>query len=667
MVLTRAGSVAMSSEPSSTSGSVTAGTIPPPVTTTAPMPTIPVTATVSSIAPSVQEFMNLAQDISVIANDSDVSNSTIHTPNWSSVTARNVHEEIRQSRQSTQRQENAASINPDLQRIIEHAIELAQVDFRREEEERFRRYIPEIVHATVRSMTGRQVQSEHNSNQAPAADHMPTPPATSQPYVERTTGDNQSQGRYWPQPRTAQQQNSVQPQHTSLPNMFQPRHDTVPPHSVSTPQHSDGAQMPIVAPVTAPASTSGHQQIFTGTQQQPNMSHQQQIADGNVHQQHNVLALQLPQHQPQVPYSVQQQPWSSVGQQRQQNYLTIQPALQNIGPPQQPGAATLQPHYTQQSSGLPRQSNFGNSQPAEFQQQAAIHSMAPRDVYQGTQGHTNMDAAAAESRNFEYRRVDVSKWGLKFDGVSRNLSAEDFIFRVDELRQDYRCTHADVFRGFHHLLTGQALDWYWLHRKVGQISSWPDLKDCFLRQFRRFESEFQIQKKIMDRRQLPQESFESFYNDVIRLRNQQRSPYTDTDLVEIMKSNLKHSLAQLVFPLKIYGLAQFVEEVKKAENLLYNQKQTFPPRSYAPQRVNEIEYDEEMPDFEIEVDAMGFSHYKCWNCQQTGHSFVDCSLPRRLFCWRCGRDNVATRHCPKCQGNLARNSSQTGGARSTPV
>lgn len=52
-----------------------------------------------------------------------------------------------------------------------------------------------------------------------------------------------------------------------------------------------------------------------------------------------------------------------------------------------------------------------------------------------------------------------------------------------------------------------------------------------------------------DLRQQPQETFEDFFKAVVKLRNQQRVPYSEQDLVEIMRL-----IAALIFPLKISGL-----------------------------------------------------------------------------------------------------------------
>uniref|UniRef100_T1PLK3 Retrotransposon gag protein n=1 Tax=Musca domestica TaxID=7370 RepID=T1PLK3_MUSDO len=263
-------------------------------------------------------------------------------------------------------------------------------------------------------------------------------------------------------------------------------------------------------------------------------------------------------------------------------------------------------------------------------------------------------------------RFNLAKWGVSFDGTDRTMSVQEFIFRVGELKKDYNCPDEVLITKFHQLLEKPALDWYWNHRKLVQFRTWKELESALLAQYQRFENEFQLQMQILNRRQLPQENFEEFYNDVLRLRTQQKSPYREHEIVEIMRGNLKPSLAQMIFSAQISSLGDFYRQVKKAENLVWSQRQQ---RYNTPQKVHEIDWQmEEEPRGEIEVDAVTMtSKYKCWNCGVVGHSWMECREPRKIFCYRCGLEDVTVPDCPKCQGNRPRNPPQSGQVRSTPV
>ncbi|XP_061396726.1 uncharacterized protein LOC133332344 [Musca vetustissima] len=259
-------------------------------------------------------------------------------------------------------------------------------------------------------------------------------------------------------------------------------------------------------------------------------------------------------------------------------------------------------------------------------------------------------------------RFNLAKWGVSFDGTDKTMSVQEFIFRVGELKKDYNCPDEVLITKFHQLLEKPALDWYWNHRKLVQFRTWKELESALLAQYQRFENEFQLQMQILNRRQLPHENFEDFYNDVLRLRTQQKSPYREHEIVEIMRGNLKPSLAQMIFSAQINSLGDFYRQVKKAENLVWTQRQQ---RYNTPQKVHELEWQmEEEPRGDIEVDAVTMtSKYKCWNCGVMGHSWMECREPRKIFCYRCGQEGVTVPDCPKCQGNRHRNPPQSGQAR----
>ncbi|XP_065364507.1 uncharacterized protein LOC135957649 [Calliphora vicina] len=266
-------------------------------------------------------------------------------------------------------------------------------------------------------------------------------------------------------------------------------------------------------------------------------------------------------------------------------------------------------------------------------------------------------------------KFKLAKWGVKFDGTNKTMNVQEFIFRVGALRRDYSCSDDEILRTFHLLLEGPALDWYWDYRKMVHINTWEELEKALLAQYRRFEQEHEVQMKILNRRQLPQEAFDDFYNAVIKLRNQQQHPYAEEQLVEIMRGNLKPSLAQMMFSMRLKTLSEFGREVRRAENLIANQRQLY-QRANVTHRVNELVCeDEDLSLIDLEIDGIrSTSHYTCWNCKVVGHSFVDCPEPiNRQFCFRCGKDNVVAPKCPKCQGNRFRNPSQTGETRSTEV
>lgn len=330
-----------------------------------------------------------------------------------------------------------------------------------------------------------------------------------------------------------------------------------------------------------------------------------------------------------------------------------------VAPNQAVGTPPLAPPVERQFNPEPAWVN-----PEQRQQQSFVSPEGNQAMHDYEQ---SFRTRAPRPMNPSYNRKPfVERWGIKFDGTCKTMSAEDFVFRVETLQRDYNCSENEILTDFHHLLTGEALDWYWLERQHEQINRWGDLRNMILRRYRRFESDFEVQRKIMDRRQLPQESFEDYCNAILKLYNQQRQKISEDDLVEMMKCNLRPALAQLVFPIRMFGLSHFRIECRKAETLLQSQRQAFNQRQYVP-RVNELDYTEpDEPNMEVHAISNN-PKYVCWNCRQQGHGFMECpAQDRRLFCFKCGFDNTTSPKCPRCSGNKRSDPTKAGEARPKP-
>lgn len=262
--------------------------------------------------------------------------------------------------------------------------------------------------------------------------------------------------------------------------------------------------------------------------------------------------------------------------------------------------------------------------------------------------------------------LQLEKWGLKFDGSTKSTSVEDFVFRVESLREDYNCPWSTLMKGFHHLVTGDAYEWFWSFRQQNPYCEWNQLKYHLIRKFRRFQSDFEIQRKIMERRQQPSESSDNYLAEIVKLKNQMRFQVPEDELVRIIKDNLKDGISQLVFSMDIHTISQLLEECRRAECNIAKRAPYRQIPNY--RRVNELEFENYQPEedcFQIEAirhpTTTQIKQLTCWNCKEVGHSFVDCTVAQRnLFCYRCGFDNVITPKCPRCLGNQSKNMQKTG-------
>lgn len=265
-------------------------------------------------------------------------------------------------------------------------------------------------------------------------------------------------------------------------------------------------------------------------------------------------------------------------------------------------------------------------------------------------------------QNNNYQNHGIDKWGLEFDGTNKTPSVEDFVFRVETLQAYFRVSWADILKNMHHFLRKAAHDWLWDYRRMNpNVNDWFSFKRALVKYFHKYESDFEIQRKILDRRQQHNESFDEFCNSVLHLRNQQNNPIPEQDLVDIMKGNLKPAMMQLLFAVRPIGFDHFRAEARRAENMLNNQRSLNP--RFHNRQVNELVYDPAEVEEEIlEISAINKERVLvCWNCKQNGHTFVDCPVEqRRIFCYRCGLENVVSPKCPMCAGNRSVNGPRSG-------
>lgn len=79
--------------------------------------------------------------------------------------------------------------------------------------------------------------------------------------------------------------------------------------------------------------------------------------------------------------------------------------------------------------------------------------------------------------------------------------------------------------------------------------------------------------EILKRQQLLHLTFDEFYNSLLKLGTLQKSPYQEHEMVQIMRNNLRASLAKMIFSAPIRNLGEFSRQVKMTEHLILDQMQ----------------------------------------------------------------------------------------------
>lgn len=302
-------------------------------------------------------------------------------------------------------------------------------------------------------------------------------------------------------------------------------------------------------------------------------------------------------------------------------------------------------------------------------------------------GHRNSHNSGSPIKNF----------GLYFDGS--NMSFSCFLERVEELRISRGYTKDQLLNSAPEIFRNEALSWFRSVRR--DVGNWDDLLSKMRRVFLPSDYDLQLWRQLEKRTQHPDEKVVFYIATIQNYFNKFNSPPSEIDRVAFIRRNLlpafQTALAmrdigswrRIASVNELIDACQVIEEANlSASNyqpppttmrnplepeLLFRRAPTHPrvaeislphvseesshkfwvhssanlPSALAPTHV-----------FQTPVEAVQLSKnvgIKCWNCGKVGHRQQNCSEPRRLHCFKCGKPDVTVRSCPSCSGNQESN------------
>lgn len=283
--------------------------------------------------------------------------------------------------------------------------------------------------------------------------------------------------------------------------------------------------------------------------------------------------------------------------------------------------------------------------------------------------HQPANQPQAYSSNNEINKFRVERFGLKFNGNPNHLAIEDFVVRLEHLQRQYSIPWSEILRDFHLLVSDTALEWYWLEVCGNNVLNWPALKHALLLQYRNPQTSFERIRELMERRQQVGEGLDSYFHALNKLRSRLEQPIAEYDFIKIAKKNLRGSIGRMVFAMDVSSVEQLRIACHEAErNFPKRDSRPIPPSSRMQRNVNEIYrppedyFVDNLPQENEEVAAV--DSFICWNCGETGHTFMDCeSEQRNIFCYRCGKPDVISPKCSCRQGNLRKSDGKAGNRR----
>lgn len=295
----------------------------------------------------------------------------------------------------------------------------------------------------------------------------------------------------------------------------------------------------------------------------------------------------------------------------------------------------------------------------------------------------------------------MDKWPLRFGGTPKDLPVDEFLFRVETLARLSNVSQAALTLGLHQLLVGAASSWYWVFIRNQPNATWAQIREALVIAFQSNVSDAAIRRLIMDRLQRPGERFMEFTLAVQELEVRLINRMTEHELMETFRRNMLPHLQDRLLFLTTNTIRELQLRVQEVEDLAQRQHEVQqvrrsmarvheiaalspPPQEFGaryqqdflphssfdyPPRTSVNNYGS---DFVAENEDVrpNYPHYQgvdqtnwlcgvtnpldrnqliiCWNCDEMGHTFLDCLAKRNIFCYGCGAKNYVRPQCPKC-------------------
>lgn len=280
------------------------------------------------------------------------------------------------------------------------------------------------------------------------------------------------------------------------------------------------------------------------------------------------------------------------------------------------------------------------------------------------------------------RRVPINKWDCRFTADERSSIPEEkdaraFLKRLEIFRDAEDMSYEELFRKFHYLLKGNALNWYTQYRY--EFSNWNELKAGFLKQYTTPLTKFMTAAKLASRRQQKDETATEYIASIIRDFDSMQL-FDEEERISVVQNGLLPDLRSRAMSrvwTSVQEMSIWLRQTETADKLYENPSQTQPfVRKFIPRRQtmvvstqleeqNGVEITEEKVGSESEEeiglsqcnaintrsDQKNFSRNNkpkrsCFNCNSEHHYFNDCDRPiERIFCFRCGKDGALSPNC----------------------
>lgn len=348
------------------------------------------------------------------------------------------------------------------------------------------------------------------------------------------------------------------------------------------------------------------------------------------------------------------------------------------------------------------QSSYPSRQPSDifvpslthqtpYSHQPAPSRPPPRDSW-----HSAPNNSRAPEHSPRRRNNPVPHWKVKFSGNTGSISLKQFLGEISLLARADQVSEEELLSSAILLFEGPAKVWFLAFHQSFQ--TWGSVIEALKQQFLPHQWDSKLLREMNDRRQGEHESFRSYYAIMQTYFQRLNVELSEGDKIKIVRENLQPEYQRAIGlgfrPCSLVDLAGRCLEFEEIEDTIERKSKRGLADILEPSLqcrrvgfVNEL-YDESPPIHEqyeeqelfalresprqnsfrsrrpfsapTNQPAMQTSFnpqvlpLRCWNCDQPGHPFYECSsMDRRVFCYGCGELNTVLPKCTRCMERKA--------------
>lgn len=267
----------------------------------------------------------------------------------------------------------------------------------------------------------------------------------------------------------------------------------------------------------------------------------------------------------------------------------------------------------------------------------------------------NLYANVPNNLDYHHQRIHLDKWGLQFDGS--NMSVDDFIFRVECKQSTSNYSWAEIYNDFNNLLSGPAEHWYWVFRRNNPQADYTAFKLALAERYPSKDSDVDLWRKLINRKQKPGESFDDFVDNIERIYYRMAEQPTDQQLVNVIRDNLNSDISTHIGLNRTNSLVALKYIAREAEKLAAKLKPVAHNKSYS-RYVSEVAESDccDRQEDHIFLEAFTaqnkkYKIYKCKHCSKKFRVDEENDVEKELYCYSCGKEGYTKLNCPDCSGN----------------